>query len=258
MPTAVPATFRSAAALAAAVDEAFAEALQELLGADAGADALQVGAEAEAYLKSLSPTEPAPPSRPFGLPDIDTLIRAAGIATGPSLPDPRVPSPAAQLMRQTAKTGGRLAGRAAWWLLKTTAYVTAVVIREVIVTAWELLFGTTTQPQQAPVPPAPRGTGRAIAPSDFLRATSAEIERRGWTQYALEDMHGRVCMLGAERALIQSGTGTWRTARNANDHIRAVTGARSVPAWNDSLRRHEPQIHAALLTAAARARAAGE
>jgi hypothetical protein len=239
---AVPVTFWSESALAAAVDAAFADALAREL-ADVLADA--------------APADPAP-SRPFGLPDTEVLIAQAGIATGPAPRDPRVPFPAALRTRHALAAGGKLAGRAAWLLLKATAYVTALVAREVLVTSWQLLFGNVGQEQREQLLPAPAPTGRKIRPSDFLVATSGEIERRGWTQRVLEDTHGRVCVIGAERALIGTGTGTWRTARTANQHFRHVTGARSVPLWNDSLRRREDQIHAALLAAAAHARSAGQ
>ncbi|WP_433894827.1 DUF6197 family protein [Streptomyces sp. CA-111067] len=238
----VPATFRSQSALAAAVDAAFADALAREL-ADVLADA--------------APAEPAP-SRPFGLPETEVLIAQAGITTGPAPRDPRVPSPAALRTRHALAVGGKFAGRAAWVLLKATAYVTALVAREVLVTTWQLLFGVVGQEQREQLLPAPAPTGRQIRPSDFLVATSGEIERRGWTQRTAEDMHGRVCVLGAEQALIRTGTGTRRTARTANQHFRHVTGARSVPGYNDGLRRREDQIHAALLTAAARARSAGQ
>jgi hypothetical protein len=241
-PPPVPATFRSQAALAAAVDAAFADALvQELAG----------------VLADAAPTAPAP-TRPFGLPETEVLIAQAGIATGPAPRDPYVPSPAALRTRHALAVVGKFAGRAAWVLLKATAYVTALVAREALVTTWQLLFGGVGQEQREQLLPAPAPTGRAIRPSDFLTATSGEIKRRGWTQHTAEDMHGRVCVFGAEQALISAGTGTRRTARTANQHFRHVTGARSVPGYNDGLRRREDQIHAALLTAAARSRSAGQ
>ncbi|MFI9588263.1 hypothetical protein ACIHCQ_42260 [Streptomyces sp. NPDC052236] len=237
--TTIPSTFRSEAALAAAVDAAFAEALvQELAAALA---------------------EEAPARRPFNLPDTDTLVAQAGIVTGPCPPDPHAPSPIAQFTKQAATAGGRLAGRAAWWLLKATAYATAVVLREVIVLTWQLVFGTSSSPvPQLEQAPPTRPTGRAILASSFLEATSEEIGHRGWTQRRLENSLGQVCVRGAELSLIRSGTGTHNTARRANHHLLQVTGARSVPRWNDRLTRQEAQIHTALLAAAARARAAGE
>jgi hypothetical protein len=235
MTATIPATFRSEAALAEAVDAAFAEALAQELAA-------------------VLADEPALPARPFGLPTTEALIAQAGIVTGPAPRDPRTPSPAAQHTKAAAVAGGKLAGRAAWWLLKATAYVTAVVVREVLVTAWQLVFGITPQETEQP---APDSSGRGILPSDFLTATSGEIEQRGWAQHTLQDSYGRVCVLGAQRALLKSGTGTARTAREANDHLLAVTNSWSVAWWNDRLTRQEQQVHAALLAAADRARAAG-
>jgi hypothetical protein len=249
---AAPATFWSETALAAAVDAAFADALAQEL-ADVLTDAAPTEAAAAAAAGDADVVV-----RPFGLPTTDALIAQAGIATGPAPRDPRTPSPAVLRTRRAAAAGGKVAGRAAWLLLKTAAYVTALIAREVLVMAWQLAFGIDGQDHGEQLLPAPKPSGRAITPADFLTETSREIERRGWTQHVLEDGHGRVCILGAESALIRSGTGTHRTAHTANQHFRHVTGARSVPGYNDALRRREDQIHAALLAAAARARSAGQ
>lgn len=223
----LPAMFRSEAALAAAVDAAFADALAE---------------EMATALRTEIPAAETPgvPARAFGLPSTEVLIAQAGIVTGPA---PRGPSPTAQHAKTAARVGGGFACRAAWWLLKTTAWS----LREILSLAWQLVVG-----------PAPRDVPPPMLPSDFLAATSQEIVRRGWTQRTRQDSYGQVCMLGAELALIKEGTGTLDTAHEANDHLLAVTGARSVPRWNDHLRRQEEQVHAALLAAAARARAAGQ
>ncbi|WP_069874511.1 DUF6197 family protein [Streptomyces malaysiensis] len=226
----IPSTFRSETALAAAVDAAFAEALAQ---------------ELEAALAE----EPAP-LRPFDLPDTDTLIVQSGIVTGPCPPDPHLPSPTAQIAKHTAQTGGRLALRAAWWLLRHTTLLTTAVVVGILRLGWHIIANPKT-PQALPQP-AP------VTPSEFLEATSRHITEHGWTQHVLEDDRGAMCIRGAERALIRSGTGTRRTARQANTHFRHVTGAVAIPAWNDWLARREDQIHAALLAAAARARTAGE
>ncbi|MEU5108200.1 hypothetical protein AB0H07_39085 [Streptomyces sp. NPDC021354] len=226
--TIAPRTFWSEAALAAAVDAAFAEALANELAAALADD--------------------APDSAGIVLPDTETLIRQAGVVTGPCPPDPRVPSPAAQRLKHTAHTGVRLAARAAWWLLRTTTLVTVTAAAGILRLSWHII----ANPQAAPQPqPAP------ITPSGFLEATSRYIKDHGWTQHALTDHRG-VCIYGAEHGLIRSGTGTRRTAHQANIHLRHVTGALTIPTFNDWLTRRESQIHAALLTAAARARAAGE
>lgn len=234
-PTRPPATFMSQAALAAAVDAAFADALALEL-----ADVLATAAP------------PAGPARPFDLPDTDTLIAQSGIATGPAPRDPHIPSPAALQTRHALAVGGKFAGRAAWLLLKATAYVTAIVAREVLVTTWQLLFGVTSEQQREQLQPAP------VRSSDFLLATSEQIERRGWTQHRMQDRYGQVCVLGAEQVLLRAGVGTPATGRRANHHFRKATGARSVPGWNDAWSRRQDHVHAALLAAAARARAAGE
>ncbi|MCM2424279.1 hypothetical protein [Streptomyces sp. RKAG293] len=226
--TTLPSTFRSQSALAAAVDAVFVEALAE---------------ELTLALADAAPDRPA-----IVLPDLDTLLAQAGIVTGPSAPDPRAPSRTSHL----AAAGGHLAARAAWWLLKASVYATAVILRYVLVTSWRLLFGT----GPTPTPAQPRGREQLL-PSEFLTATSAHIAERGWTQFTLASRRG-VCLLGAEQALLQDGIGNRHTAERANSHLLQVTGARSVPRWNDRLTRQETQVHAALLNAAARARAAGE
>ncbi|MCZ4102654.1 hypothetical protein QMK19_36295 [Streptomyces sp. H10-C2] len=227
--TTLPTTFWSQAALAAAVDAVFADALAA----------------------ELAPTLTDAPVRPaVVLPTLDILLAQAGIVTGPSAPDPRTPSRTAHL----AKAGGRLAGRAAWWLLKAAVYATAVILREIIVTSWHLFFGTDRTRQASPARPA----GRAMLPSDFLTATSQHITAAGWTRFTRQAPGGAVCVLGAERVLLRTGSGTPDTAARANAHLLQVTGARTVPGFNDGLTRRESQIHAALLNAAARARAAGE
>ncbi|THA28259.1 hypothetical protein E4198_00145 [Streptomyces sp. RKND-216] len=232
---AVPRTFRSEKALATAVDAVFADALAQELADALADDAPGTG-------------------RPFGLPTTGVLIAQAGIATGPAAPDPRSPSPAVQAVRRGAAVGGRWAGRAAWWLLKTAACATAVLTREALAIGWQMVFGTalpgTARPAELEAVPRPTA-------SAFLKATSDRLQVAGWSQHALHTATGS-CVLGAERDLIADGAGTRRTATRANGHLCAVTGAWSVSAWNDALARREDQVHAALLAAAARARAAGD
>ncbi|MBT2439802.1 hypothetical protein J7E93_06635 [Streptomyces sp. ISL-36] len=214
-----PRTFWSEAALAAAVDAAFAEALAE---------------ELAAALADAAPARPA-----IVLPDTDTLIRQAGIVTGPCPPDPCTPSATGRFLKKASI----IAARAAWWLLKHTTLCAGVLLVGALRVTWHLAAERRPSPD------------RAIAPADFLEATSEHIKTRGWTQFVMESRRG-VCILGAERDLIRSGTGTRATASEANGHLLAVTGSRSVPGWNDQLTRTEAQVHQALLVAAARARAA--
>ncbi|MDQ1013151.1 hypothetical protein QFZ82_007636 [Streptomyces sp. V4I23] len=201
-----PRTFWSEAALAAAVDAAFAEALAEELAA-ALADA-------------------APARSAIVLPDTDTLIRQAGIVTGPCPPDPRTPSTTGRFLKKASI----ITARAAWWLLKHTTLCVGVLLVGTLRIVWHLVAERRPSPDWA------------IAPADFLEATSEHVKTRGWTQFAMESRRG-VCVLGAERDLIRSGTGTRATASQANSHLLAVTGARSVPAWNDQLTRTEAQVH---------------
>ncbi|GAA3372195.1 hypothetical protein GCM10017744_102720 [Streptomyces antimycoticus] len=226
--TTAPRTFWSDAALAAAVDAAFAEALAEELAAALADD--------------------TPDSTGIVPLDTETLIRQAGVVTGPCPPDPRVPSPAAQRLKHTTRIGGRLAAQAAWWLLRTTALLTVTAAVGILRLSWHIIANPKPAPQPQLAP---------ITPSGFLAATSRYITDHGWTQHVLADDRG-VCLREAENALIRGGTGTRSTARQANAHLRHVTGALTIPTFNDWLTRREDQIHAALLTAAARARAAGE
>ncbi|MDQ0945997.1 hypothetical protein [Streptomyces sp. V1I1] len=69
----------------------------------------------------------------------------------------------------------------------------------------------------------------------------------------MESQRCGVCMLGAQLSLIRCCIGTRTTVAEANSHLLAVTGARSVPRWNDRLARTEAQVHDVLLAAAARA-----
>ncbi|WP_351233860.1 hypothetical protein [Streptomyces sp. NPDC002133] len=225
----VPRTFWSEAALAAAVDAVFAEALAE---------------ELTVALADRTPERPA-----IVLPDTETLIREAGIVTGPCPPDPRKPTAGGRRPKRAAV----FTARAAWWLLKHTVLF-AVAAPVEIIRLWRYAAtpSTTASPKAAPQP-APR-TGRSLSSADFLEATSEHIKARGWTQFVLASQRG-VCLIGAQRDLIRSGAGNRATAAEANQHLLAVTGARSVPLWNDGLRRTEAQVHHALLAAAARARA---
>ncbi|WP_141747254.1 DUF6197 family protein [Streptomyces agglomeratus] len=214
-----PRTFWSEAALAAAVDAAFAEALAE---------------ELAAALADATPARPA-----ITLPDTDTLIRQAGIVTGPCPSDPHTPSATGRFLKKASV----ITARAAWWLLKHTTLCAGVLLVGALRVTWHLAAERMPSPD------------RAIAPADFLEATSEHIKTRGWTQFVMESRRG-VCLLGAERDLIRSGTGTRATASEANTHLLVATGSRSLPGWNDQLTRTEAQVHQALLVAAARARAA--
>jgi hypothetical protein len=217
-----PRTFWSEAALAAAVDAAFAEALAEELGAALADSAL---------------TRPA-----IDLPDTDTLIRQAGIATGPRPPDTREASAGGRLLKKASV----FTLRAAWWLLKhATLFAVAAPVE--IIRLWRFAATPSTPSSPEPAPQSAPRTGRAVTPADFLQATSDHIKTRGWTQHVMESQRG-VCIRGAQRSLIRFDTGTRTTAAAAN--------TRSVPRWNDRLARTEAQVHDALLAAAARARTA--
>ncbi|MBL1086803.1 hypothetical protein JK359_33400 [Streptomyces actinomycinicus] len=241
---AAPRTFWSEAALAAAVDAVFAEALVEELAA-----AFRDEPSAEPAI-----TDDAHQAPVIVLPDTDTLIRQAGIATGPCPPDPRIPTRSGQL----ARTAGRCAARAAWVLLKYSTLFAAGVLVCSIRLLWDLTFpraGTTRQLETAP-DPRPEAV-RALRAADFLQATSETIRVRGWMQGDFVTPDG-VCVIGAERELVHSGYASRKTATDANVYLRSVIGRRSIPRWNDNLQRTEEQVHRALLAAAERARTAAQ
>lgn len=101
-----------------------------------------------------------------------------------------------------------------------------------------------------------------VSVAGHLRLTSAYLAEAGWTQGALWDAGGRVCLLGAQTAVLAHGYGTAYTVRRARAQVMEVLHAtgRPVPSpdvWNDRPGRRQSEVHALLERARARAHALG-
>ncbi|WP_030233829.1 DUF6197 family protein [Streptomyces sp. NRRL S-350] len=129
-------------------------------------------------------------------------------------------------------------------------------------------YGSTPQPWYAGHP-APRATlldralrrpARAVpvTAADHLRLASRYIRAHGWLQGAMWDEAGRVCLLGAQAAVLAHGYGTPPTVRTARVQLMEVLHAtgrpvRSPDEFNDRPATREGDIHLLLDRAAARA-----
>ncbi|MFJ5883351.1 hypothetical protein [Kitasatospora cineracea] len=101
-----------------------------------------------------------------------------------------------------------------------------------------------------------------VTVAGHLRLTSRYLAEAGWTQGALWDARGRVCLLGAQTAVLAHGYGTARTVRRARVQVMEVLHAtgRPVPSpdvWNDRPGRRQAEVHALLERARARALSLG-
>ncbi|MER7583465.1 hypothetical protein [Kitasatospora sp. NPDC097691] len=129
-------------------------------------------------------------------------------------------------------------------------------------------YGSTPRPWQAghPVPRATlldRALRRPARPvpvtaADHLRLASRYIGAHGWLQGAMWDEAGRVCLLGAQAAVLAHGYGTPATVRTARVQLMEVlhgTGrpVRSPDEFNDRATTREGDVHLLLDRAAARA-----
>ncbi|MGW4808485.1 DUF6197 family protein [Kitasatospora sp. NPDC004272] len=97
-----------------------------------------------------------------------------------------------------------------------------------------------------------------VSVAGHLRLTSRYLAEAGWTQGALWDARGRVCLLGAQAAVLAHGYGTAYTVRRARTQVMEVLHAtgRPVPSpdvWNDRPGRRQAEVHALLERARARA-----
>ncbi|BAJ29463.1 MULTISPECIES: hypothetical protein [Kitasatospora] len=97
-----------------------------------------------------------------------------------------------------------------------------------------------------------------VTVAGHLRLTSRYLAEAGWTQGALWDARGRVCLLGAQAAVLAHGYGTAYTVRRARAQVMEVLHAtgRAVPSpdvWNDRPGRRQSEVHALLERARARA-----
>ncbi|GAA2816708.1 hypothetical protein GCM10010441_46560 [Kitasatospora paracochleata] len=129
-------------------------------------------------------------------------------------------------------------------------------------------LGSTLQPWNAghPLPHRTlldRLVHRPARPADVtvaghLRLTSRYLAASGWLQGALWDPRGRVCLLGAQAAVLAHGYGTPYTVRRARAQVMEVLHATGRPvdspdAYNDRPGTTQADVHLLLDNAAARA-----
>lgn len=133
-------------------------------------------------------------------------------------------------------------------------------------------YGSTTQPWNAGYP-LPRVTlldrivhrpARPVPVSvaDHLRLTSRYLHHAGWLQGALWDEAGRVCLLGAQAAVLAHGYGTAATVGRARNQVMETLHATGRPvsspdAFNDAPTTRQADVHHLLDRAAARALSLG-
>ncbi|MEV4558270.1 hypothetical protein AB0K51_14945 [Kitasatospora sp. NPDC049285] len=101
-----------------------------------------------------------------------------------------------------------------------------------------------------------------VTVAGHLRLTSRYLAEAGWVQGAMWDAAGRVCLLGAQTAVLAHGYGTARTVRRARVQVMEILHAtgRPVPSpdvYNDRPGTRQSDVHALLETARARAESLG-
>ncbi|MEU6237854.1 hypothetical protein [Kitasatospora sp. NPDC047058] len=97
-----------------------------------------------------------------------------------------------------------------------------------------------------------------VTAADHLRLASRYIGAFGWLQGAMWDSAGRVCLLGAQAAVLAHGYGTPATVRTARVQLMEVLHATGRPVnspdeYNDRPTTREGDVHLLLDRAAARA-----
>ncbi|MFJ4090161.1 hypothetical protein ACIPYS_01150 [Kitasatospora sp. NPDC089913] len=97
-----------------------------------------------------------------------------------------------------------------------------------------------------------------VTVADHLRLASRYISAFGWLQGALWDSAGRVCLLGAQAAVLVHGYGTPDTAAWARTQVMEVLHATGRPVsspdqYNDRPSTRQADVHLLLERAAARA-----
>ncbi|MFD0277130.1 hypothetical protein ACFVHB_24925 [Kitasatospora sp. NPDC127111] len=97
-----------------------------------------------------------------------------------------------------------------------------------------------------------------VSAADHLRLASRYIGAFGWLQGAMWDTAGRVCLLGAQAAVLAHGYGTPATVRTARVQLMEVLHATGHPVsspdeYNDRPTTREGDVHLLLDRAAARA-----
>ncbi|MFD4532422.1 hypothetical protein ACFWNL_03475 [Kitasatospora sp. NPDC058397] len=133
-------------------------------------------------------------------------------------------------------------------------------------------LGSTVQPWTAGYP-APRLTlldrithrparPVSVSAAGHLRLTSRYIGAFGWLQGAMWDSAGRVCLLGAQAAVLAHGYGTPATVTTARVQLMEILHATGRPAsspdeYNDRPATRQADIHHLLAQAASRAQRLG-
>ncbi|MFJ3215263.1 hypothetical protein ACIPLC_05010 [Kitasatospora sp. NPDC086801] len=97
-----------------------------------------------------------------------------------------------------------------------------------------------------------------VSAADHLRLASRYIGAHGWLQGAMWDACGRVCLLGAQAAVLAHGYGTPATVRTARVQLMEVLHATGRPVhspdeYNDRPTTREVDVRLLLDRAAARA-----
>ncbi|MFD0260831.1 hypothetical protein ACFVH7_21505 [Kitasatospora indigofera] len=101
-----------------------------------------------------------------------------------------------------------------------------------------------------------------LTAAGHLRLTSRYIGAFGWLQGAMWDADGRVCLLGAQAAVLAHGYGTPATVQTARVQVMEILHATGRPVsspdeYNDRPTTRQADIHQLLDRAAARAQALG-
>jgi hypothetical protein len=102
----------------------------------------------------------------------------------------------------------------------------------------------------------------AVSVAGHLQLTSRYLAAFGWLQGALWDNRGRVCLLGAQAAVLAHGYGTPQTVRRARTQVMEVLHARNITVsspdvYNDAPTTRQADIHRLLAASAARAHTLG-
>ncbi|MFJ8040650.1 hypothetical protein ACIRBX_09130 [Kitasatospora sp. NPDC096147] len=103
----------------------------------------------------------------------------------------------------------------------------------------------------------PRPTGLGVA--DHLALTSRYLTGAGWVQGTMWDARGRVCLLGAQAAVLAHGLGTAAVARRARAQVMEVLhsdghSVSSPDEYNDAPGTRLADVHRVLARAELRAR----
>ncbi|MFD7577756.1 hypothetical protein [Kitasatospora sp. NPDC059817] len=102
----------------------------------------------------------------------------------------------------------------------------------------------------------------SVSAAGHLRLTSRYIGAFGWLQGAMWDSAGRVCLLGAQAAVLAHGYGTPATVTTARVQLMEILHATGRPAsspdeYNDRPATRQADIHHLLDQAASRAQRLG-